>query len=130
MKIDKKDKSSVSLNTSIQNINIPMSPKVNITINSNLNSPKAPTICKTVSMKKKTSQIANTSINGISPKSTIILDTFAFRSIDRVSVVENYILSKTEKEELSNIPEIFFLGKLQKVILVNDKERPQVKERE
>jgi hypothetical protein len=51
----------------------------------------------------------------VSPKSTIFLDTLAFKSIEKSAVIENYLLSSIEKEEIAQVQDIYFLGKLQKV---------------
>lgn len=106
----------MSLNSSIQNNNIPMSPKINILINSNVVSPKiAP---KSLSTMKKCSKVVNTSINsGISPKSTILLDNIQIKSLDKNFVLDNYKLYSNEIEELSTINEIYYLGRIHHVIL-------------
>ena len=91
-----------------------MSPKVNITINSNVASPKVPN--KSLSSLKKSNNVVNTSINsGVSPKSTIIFDNLPIKLIDKSHVLENFKLSINEMEEINSVNEVYYIGKIKRV---------------
>ena len=93
-----------------------MSPKLKIKTISNVVSPKLlANITSTKISPIKKFKVMNTSVSsGLSPKSSLILDTFP-RMLDLKQLLKNKNLTHYEKEELTNAKEIFFLGKISSV---------------